>query len=96
MEIKILNHIKNPLLNREEFSLHVISESNPSFADIKKNFGKNEELSVVKEVRGNFGRKEFNSIVFVYESKEAMDKIEKVPRKMRKQAEEAKKTGENK
>ena len=92
MEMKILNHIKNPLLSRDEYSLHILSESNPSFADVRKHLGKGEELTIVKEVRGNFGSREFSSIVFVYSSKEAKDSIEKIPRKIRKKlAEEAKK-----
>jgi len=96
MESKILKHIKNPLLNREEYFLQIKSASNPSFIEVKKHLGKNEELSVVKEVRGNFGRNEFNANVFVYDSKEAMTRIEKVPRKVRKKlTEEAKKVAES-
>jgi len=95
MEIKTIKHIKNPLLHREEYVLHISSSSNPSFADIIKHMGKNEELTIVNGVKGNFGTNEFHSEVTVYDSKEARNKIEKISRKeRRKLAEEAKKQAE--
>jgi ribosomal protein S24E len=92
MEFKILKHIKNPLLGREEYDLHIISDSNPSFLDVKKHLGKDEDLTIVRSVKGNFGSRDFYSCVFVYNSKEAKENTEKTTRKERKKmADEAKK-----
>jgi len=95
MEFKTIKHTKNPLLHREEYVLQITSSSNPSFADVKKHIGKDEELITVNGVKGNFGTNEFRSEVIVYDSKEAKNKIEKISRKeRRKLAEEAKKQAE--
>jgi len=95
METKIIKHTKNPLLHREEYVLQIAANSNPSFAEVTKHIGKDESLTIVKQVKGNFGRNEFHSEVIVYDSKEAKEKIEKISRKeRRKLAEEAKKQAE--
>lgn len=92
MESKILKQTKNPFLHREEFVLQVISDKNPSFNEIKQAIGKDESLTIVKSVSGNFGRGSFNAEAVVYDSEENRKKVEKISRKERKKlAEEAKK-----
>jgi ribosomal protein S24E len=89
--MKILKQEKNPFLHREEFSIEIQADSNPSFEDVKKDLGKDPELSVVKKISSSFGKKVFNAEVFVYDSKELKDKIEVIPKKQRKKLEEAEK-----
>lgn len=91
MEMKIIKQQKNPFLHREEYSLQIKAPKTPSFADVKKELAKDEELTVVKKVEGNFGRDIFNVEAFVYNSKENKNKIEKISRKQRRKlAEDAK------
>lgn len=93
--MKITQQQKNPFLHREEYLVSIDSETTPSFAEIKKEIGQDENLTIVKKVKGNFGRYTFNAEVFVYDSDENMKKIEKISRKQRRKlAEEAKKTAE--
>lgn len=92
MKHKIITQNKNPLLHREEMLIEFESESAPSFDDIKKTINKDNELTIVKRVDGNFGQHKFTADVLVYESKEAKDRVETIPKKIRaKMAEEEKK-----
>ena len=85
MESKIIQQEKNPFLHREEFVIEFKSESNPSFDDVKKALGKDDdELVVVKKIKSNFGKKIFAAEAVVYDSKEAKEKIEISPKKTKK------------
>tara|TARA_Y100000310_G_scaffold344950_1_gene460720 strand:+ start:4597 stop:4938 length:342 start_codon:yes stop_codon:yes gene_type:complete len=96
MESKIIKQEKNPFLNREEIIFEIKSEAAPSFEEIKKQTGKDENLVVVKKVNSNFGTQTFTVEVFIYDSPEAKKKIEIIPQKIKKQqAEEAKKVAES-
>ena len=96
MEHKILKHEKNPFMHREEITVELKSDKNPSFDEVKKAIGHESELAIVKSIRGNFGRNVFTAEVFVYNSKEAKQGVEKIPAKIRKKmAEEAKKAAES-
>ncbi|MGC9309634.1 MAG: hypothetical protein ACP5D2_02975 [Candidatus Nanoarchaeia archaeon] len=94
MEIKTEKHEKNPLLNREEFVLAIKAEKTPSAQDIKDHLGK-PELTVIKKIGNRFGQQAFYADVVIYDNKEAKDKIETIPQKIRKkqaaEAEQAKK-----
>lgn len=83
MEHKIISQKKNPFMNREEIMLEINASSNPSFEQVREIIGKDKDLTVVKKVKGNFGSSVFSAEVFVYDSKEVKDRIEKVPRKIR-------------
>lgn len=97
MKIETIQHLKNPILKREEYKLQIVAQSNPSFEDVKNHFGKDAELIVVKRIKGNFGLSTFLAEAFVYDTKEAKDQTERIPRKIRKKmAEEAKKAEEAK
>ena len=81
MESKIISQTKNPFLHREEYVVEMKSDVNPSFDDVKKSLGKDGDLTVVKKIRGNFGRHRFNADVFVYDNKDMMKRIEKIKKK---------------
>ena len=94
MKFEIKKQIKNPLFNREEFDIEITADNNPKKEDIISFLKKDSEVCVVKEIQGNFGRDLFESIVFVYDSVEAKEKTEYIPRKMKKKIEEEKKKAE--
>ncbi len=95
MEIKTISNIKNPSLKREEFVLSISADKNPSKKDIVDYLKSDEKLTNVKKIIGSFGKNIFDADVLVYDNKEAMDKSEPIPRKVRKKmAEEAKKAAE--
>jgi ribosomal protein S24E len=94
MEQKIIKQEKNPFLNREELVIEIKSDITPSFDEVKKIIGKDENLIVVKKVETNFGKKVFTADAVVYESAEAKDKIETIPKKVRKKMEEDKKAAD--
>jgi len=77
MKSKIISQNKNPFLHREEFVIEIQADTNPSFEDIKKELGKDNDLTVVKKINSGFGTNIFTAEVFVYDSKELKDKIEK-------------------
>ena len=96
METKIISQEKNPFLERKEMVLEIKNETTPSFDEVKTEIGKDAELIVVKKVNTNFGRQVFMVEAVVYDSKEAKDKVETVPQKIRKKiAEEAKEATED-
>ena len=91
---KIISHKKNPSLEREEFVLEIENRVTPSYAEVEKIIGKNNELTVVKNVSANFGRYKFMAEAVVYDNVEAKNKIEVVPRKIKKKIEEERKKKE--
>ena len=76
MESKIIQEKPNPFLHRHEYVVEIQSNSNPTFGEIKQAVGKDAELSVVRKVHSNFGRKTFTADVFVYDNQENMEKVE--------------------
>ena len=97
MTHKILKQEKNPLLHREAYLIEIQAESNPSFDDVRKIIGKDEKLVVIEGIKSNFGRKSFIASALVYDSEEARNKVEYIPRKIKKKLEEkAKKVEEEK
>ena len=95
METKIVKKEKNPFLSREEIVLEIESENTPTFEEIKKEIGSDENLIVVKRVNSNFGKQKFSVEAVVYDSAEAKEKIETVPQKVRKKMEAEKKAAED-
>ena len=80
MELKTIKQEKNVFLHREESLIEIVSKTNPSFEDVKKQLETDSELTVVKKIGNSFGRNKFIVEIFVYDSKENKDKIEKIPR----------------
>jgi ribosomal protein S24E len=91
---KILSHKKNPLLQREEIVLEVENALAPTFNEVKKMVGRDETLTVVRRVDGSFGKQIFTAEVIVYNSEKAKNKIEVVPKKIKKKLEEERKKAE--
>ena len=91
MESKVLSKVRNPFLNREEIIMEIKGVSAPSIESVKEATGKPKELIVVKKVYSNFGNQTFKADLVIYDSVESKDRIEVVPRKIRKKVEEEKK-----
>jgi ribosomal protein S24E len=94
METKILKQTKNPFLKRTEYSVEIKSDSNPGEEAIKEFLKSDKELTIVRTIVSNFGRKTFLADVVVYDSAEAKQSVVIVPQKVRKEMEEAKKKAE--
>jgi len=91
MNTKIVNQVKNPFLEREEFTLEITNQVAPSFEEVKTELKKDADLTIVKKVHTNFGRQTFIVEAVVYDNKEAMKKVETIPQKIRKKMEADKK-----
>ena len=83
METKIISQEKNPFLNREEIVMEVSSEVTPTFDEVKKEIGKDEKLIVMKKINSNFGKKKFIAEAVVYDTIEAKNGVETIPKKIR-------------
>lgn len=94
MEIKITKENKNILLMRTEYTLEITSDNNPGEEAIKDFLGKDKDLTIVRTIVSNFGKKTFLADVIVYDSAEAKEKVIMIPKKVRKEMEEAKKKAE--
>ncbi len=94
MESKIIKQEKNPFLQREEITIEITSKAAPSEAEAKEQLGKDEALTVVKKINTNFGRQTFLVEAVVYDTKEAREKVETIPQKVRKKMEADKKAAE--
>lgn len=94
MKSEIIKQEKNPFLKREEFTLQITSEAVPTEAEVKAELGKDESLTVVKKINTNFGKSSFITEAVVYNTKEDKEKIEVIPKKIRKKMEAEKKAAE--
>ena len=94
MESKIIKENKNPFLERTEFTLEIKNKTAPSFDEVKTELKKDVDLTVIKKVNTNFGRQVFIVEAVVYDSKEAKEKIETIPQKVRKKIAEEKKSAD--
>jgi ribosomal protein S24E len=84
----ILNKKENPLFNRREIEVSIITEISPKIKEaeefIAKEFSIIPENVKIKKIKGRFGSKNFIITANIYTSKEEKDKIEtktKTPRK---------------
>ncbi len=91
MEVK--NKTRNNLFKREEIELVLEAEKNPSFAETAKmlaeKFSKPEENVYVYNIKGNFGRNEFDVFAYIYDSLDDKKKAEQKTQKQRKAETEA-------
>jgi len=80
-EIKILEKIDNPLLNRKEVKIVIESDSALKASEAEKLISENLAIHVdnvkIKQILGRFGSKEFTIIANVYHTKEDKEKTEK-------------------
>jgi len=90
--MKAINDLKNDLLKRREVKVIVESSGNPGFANAAKTIGDHfkakEDVVVINNVKGKFGRDTFLIDAFIYNSKADKDRIEPRP-KVKKTAEGA-------
>jgi len=93
MKTEILNENKNVFLERKELIVKIVADSTPSKDELKKSLG-SEESTVINKIGKNFGKQEFTADVFIYDTKEAKDKIEVIPKKIQKKLAEEKKKEE--
>ncbi|MFH1521679.1 MAG: hypothetical protein ABIF18_01845 [archaeon] len=94
MKSKIIKQEKNPFLEREELILEITNETAPTLDDAKKEIKGNADLTVVKKIKGNFGKQIFTVEAVIYNNVEAKEKIETIPQKVRKKIEADKKAEE--
>lgn len=94
MKSEILEKTKNPFFNREEIKMKIISETTPTKEDVKKEIGSDPELTIVQHIKTGFGNQEFLVEAQVYESKEAREKYEVIPKKIRIKMEKERKEAE--
>ncbi len=70
--MKATNDFKNTLLKRREVTFLMEHTSNPGYAAVSKEvaekFKVEENVIVVKELRGHFGTNEFLARAFIYDS----------------------------
>ena len=82
--MKIIEDKNNELLSRKEVKIIVEAAKNPSMQEAMKtisdHFKVKDENIVVREIKGKFGRNTFLISAFIYNSKEAKDKIERKPK----------------
>ena len=95
MNITIINKKENPLLSRTEIKAELIFESaTPSRDEFKKAIAAqlktDEKLTIVKNIYTRFGESKADALIYIYLSKEEMEKIE--PRKKEKRKSEPNKT----
>lgn len=82
MEIKIIKETENKLLARREIVANVLFEkATPTRKDIQKELAKKiksaEELSIIKQIKTNFGEASAVVTAYVYSDKEIMTKTER-------------------
>jgi len=94
MKTQIIKQEKNPFLGREEFTIEITNEKSPTYEEVKTELGKDKDLTVIKKINTNFGRKTFLVEAVVYDNAELKEKIETVPQKVRKKIEAEKKATE--
>ncbi len=94
MKIETLKQEKNPFLQREELTLEITAEAAPSTPEVISKLGKDEALTVVKKINTNFGQQKFITEVVVYDNKEAKEKVETIPQKVKKKMEADRKAAE--
>lgn len=85
MELKISSKIEKKYLGRKELVLKGMDETTPSKAQLKEEVAKlasaAPELTVVKKVNQQFGRKDFEVEAYVYDNEKSMKEFEKEKKK---------------
>lgn len=95
MATKIIKQEKNPFLERDEIIIEFSSDVAPNSEEVKVAIGKDTDLTVVKNIKCQFGKKVFIAEAVVYDNAEAKKKIETIPKKVRKKMEADKKAEED-
>ncbi|MFA5060880.1 MAG: hypothetical protein WC494_01015 [Candidatus Pacearchaeota archaeon] len=94
MESKILSQKKNPFLKREEIVVQITDDVTPSKEKVVELIGKEKDTTIVRKISAGFGNNLFVAEVLVYDSKDLRDKIEIIPKKVKKKMEEERRARE--
>ncbi len=94
MKANIISKVKNPFLEREEIVIEISEKVTPSKEEVKDFLGVEKDKIVVNKIEANFGRYTFLADVHVYDSVDSRQKIEVIPKKIRKKMEEERKKAE--
>lgn len=94
MESEIISQKKNPFLKREEIVIQITDKVTPSKEEVVETIGKGKDVTVVRKIYAGFGKNSFTADVLVYDSKEAKNEIEVIPKKVKKKMEEERKAHE--
>ena len=92
MESKIIKQEKNSFLERDEIILEVKNDVTPTYDEINTELDRPTELTVIKRINTNFGKRISMVELVVYDNTEALKKVETIPQKVRKKMEADKKT----
>ncbi|MEM4330631.1 MAG: hypothetical protein QW273_01320 [Candidatus Pacearchaeota archaeon] len=88
MSLEIIEDKKNPLLKRREILFRIKTKTPPKKEEVPNLLQVDPSLTAVKNIKCEFGKNEFIGEVFVYDNLEAKEKIETIPRKVRKKMKE--------
>lgn len=94
MKTNVVKTTKNPFLSREEVLLEIHNDVSPSLEEIKQSLGKESDCVVIRRVHSQFGKRRFIAEVMVYDSKDAREQVETIPKKVKKKMEEERKAAE--
>lgn len=94
MKSKIIAQNKNPFLRRDELTLEISSEISPSISGVVEQTKRDADLVVVKRINTSFGKRECTADILIYDSREALERVEVIPKKIRKKMEMEKKAAE--
>ncbi len=82
---KIIEDKENLILERREISFLVDAEKCPSISEIvdlvSENFKVNKDLTIIKKIKGKFGRDNFLISTFLYKDAEQKEKFEGIKKK---------------
>ena len=91
MEQRIIEEKNNELMNRKEIKIIVEADKNPTAQEalnvIAEKFKSEEDVIVVRSVKGKFGRRTFLISAYIYGNREAKEKIEPKQKKGEKKEE---------
>lgn len=82
--MNVVRDFRNDLLKRKEVTIMLHGDSNPGYEHAKKeiaqHFKINDEVLVIKTLKGNFGSKSFLVDALIYDNIADKDKIEPKPK----------------
>jgi len=96
METKLISQEKNLFLERKELILEIRNKTTPTLDEVKLEIGKDIDLTVIKKINTNFGKQIFLTEAVIYDNIEAKEKVETIPKKVRKKIEADRKEEESK
>jgi ribosomal protein S24E len=87
MKSEVVAQKRNPFLKREELVLKVFSDAVPTKDEVMAQIDGEDDLTVIKKINTNFGQQVFIVEAVLYDSKEDRERVEVIPKKIRKKME---------